>query len=461
LLTLSGRISATGNGTRATLVTFSGGSRNFTAVVTNGTYKVTLANGVLYSVQVYRNGSHPWQSGRAQAGEYDANQSASSAATKDLEVATPASDVAVSGTVSTTGMATDATRLVLTSNRTSSFSVAVTGGHYGVVLPNEVAYVVSVFWSGAYSWQKGNATSQLLLNVPSGSTEQENIAGIPTPDSNVTFTGSLSTTGDGTYPVEILFTSSSTGNVYASLSNDQYRASLPNGVNYSVEVAWHGQYSWQLGSDTWLAGKEIPVSQGPGAGPSLTRSFDLPTPDSNATVTGFVRTTGASTFPTLVTFAGRGGSYVFSITDLGSTESYNLTLPNIDTYNVTVAWKGIEPWQKGSQGFAEFVNVVPGGTADMANYTLNTPASLASVTGHVTTSPGSSPVGIKFYLIDGTLISQDNVASDGSYSDNLPTGTVYDVVISWQSIFTSGMCSAGKLYVNVPGATTYTADFSC
>lgn len=461
LLTLSGTISATGSGTRASLVTFSGGSGNFTAVVTSGTYKVTLANGEEYSVEVYWNGTHPWQSGRVRAGVYDANQSASPVATKDWEVATPASDITVSGTVSTTGMATKATRLVLTSNRTSALSVAVTNGQYSAVLPNEVAYGVSVSWSGAYSWQTGNATRQLVLNVSSGSADQKDFAGILTPDSNVTVTGSVSTTGEGTYPTNLVFTSSNTGYTYASVSNRLYQISLPNGVNYSVEVAWHGAYAWQSGVDLWQGGKLVTVNASAGETGPMTEDFALPTPDSNATVTGFVHTTGVDTFPASVTFAGRGGSYVFSVVGPDITVYYNLTLPNIDSYNVTIAWNGIKPWQTGSQGFSELVNVGAGGSPDVSNYTINTPPSWASVSGHVTTSLGSAPWHIDFYLADGTWVSGVNVDSNGHYYDRMPTGTVYDVVVLWQSIFTKGECSAGELYLTAPIVSSYTADFSC
>jgi hypothetical protein len=461
LVTVSGTVRTTGKGTRATLISFGGGSGTFTSIVTNGTYSVTLANAGQYSVQVSWKGSYAWQSGTVAEGDYSPSQTASAAPARDFQVATPDSDSTVFGAVSTSGSGTKANALVFSSSQTPDFVAKVSNGSYSVVLPNGLTYKVTVSWSGAYSWQAGNSSQQLLLNDTLDGPEHADFANVPTPDSTVAVSGTVTTSGKGTYPLNIAFVSTETGRITANVSNEDYKTSVPNDVNYSVEVAWHGQYSWQLGSDTWLAGKEILVNQGPGAGPSFTRSFNLPTPDSNATVTGFVSTTGASTFPNLVTFAGRGGSYVFPITYLGSTESYNLTLPNIDTYNVTVAWKGLEPWQKGSQGFAEYVNVAAGGSADVANYTLNTPASLASVTGHVTTSPGSTPVLITFYLTDGTLILQDNVASDGSYSEYLFTGTVYDVVISWQSFFTTGRCSAGELYLNVPGATTYTADFSC
>jgi hypothetical protein len=465
LLTLSGRISATGNGTRATLVTFSGGSRNFTAVVTNGTYKVTLANGVLYSVRVYWNGSHPWQSGRVQAGEYDANQSSSSATTKDLEVATPASDVEVTGTVSTTGMATDATRLVLTSNRTSSFSVAVTDGHYGVVLPNEVAYAVSVFWSGEYSWQKGNATSQLLLSVPSGSTEQENFAGIPTPDSNVTFTGSVSTTGDGTYPVEVLFTSSSTGNVYASLSNGQYRASLPNGVNYSLEVAWHGAFSWQSGSDLWQGGKLITVNEPAGQSTPTIEDFVLPTPNSNAVVTGFVTATGAGTYPSFIRYSGRAGNYSSQLSS--SVNNYTMTLPNFDTYNVTAGWASTKYfWQVGTLQFTHVVvDVGVGAQTDVANYTLDTPEATVGVFGFITTvGVGTYPTYIKFTNAPyGQTFTISSFLTNNEYIVNLPNDATWTVTIGWKNFLGStGTCQEGSFTLNEPpGGRFKEYDYRC
>ena len=461
LVTVSGTVRTTGKGTRPTLISFAGGSGAFTSIVTNGTYSVTLANAGQYSVQVSWKGSYAWQSGTVAEGEYSPSQTASQSS-HDFQVTTPDSDTTVHGVVSTSGRGTNATSLTFSSSLTSEVVARVSDGSYSVVLPNELTYEVSVSWAGEYSWQGGNASQQLLLNDTSNGPENADFANVPTPDSTVAVAGSVTTTGKGTYPVSVAFVSTETGHLKANVTSESYSLTVPNGVNYTVEVDWRGQYPWQLGSDTSPPGQEILVDAGPGQGSPLARSFNLPTPDSNATVTGYLHCTGLSTFPASVTFAGRGGSYTFTVAGIGITEYYNLTLPNIDNYNVTIAWKGLEPWQKGiSQVFAEFVNVAAGGPADMANYTIDTPSSLASVSGHVTTTPGSSPTQISFYLADGTLISQDSVSSNGYYSDNLFTGTTYDVVVTWQSIFTSGRCSAGKLYLTIPGATTYTANFSC
>lgn len=77
------------------------------------------------------------------------------------------------------------------------------------------------------------------------------------------------------------------------------------------------------------------------------------------TLTGTVTTTGTGTSPERITFTSNrdGRSYVAAVSG-GNPGSYTISLPNGDTYAVTITWK--------------FLGLITGGSADAGTLNLDT-----------------------------------------------------------------------------------------
>lgn len=83
----------------------------------------------------------------------------------------------------------------------------------------------------------------------------------PIRPSTVAVTGSVSTKGFGTHPVNVGFTSDNGQLFNAAVVNSQYSVNLPNDHTYSVQVAWSGA----LGASGTCQAGSLSVSQGPGS----------------------------------------------------------------------------------------------------------------------------------------------------------------------------------------------------
>jgi hypothetical protein len=83
----------------------------------------------------------------------------------------------------------------------------------------------------------------------------------PLRPSSVQVSGAASTTGLGTHPVNIGFTSDSGQLFNAAVVNGQYSINLPNDNTYSVQIQWSGL----LGASGTCSAGTLVVSQGPGS----------------------------------------------------------------------------------------------------------------------------------------------------------------------------------------------------
>ncbi|MHB1869075.1 MAG: hypothetical protein ACYCPP_09040, partial [Nitrososphaerales archaeon] len=181
--------------------------------------------------------------------------------------------VDISGVVSTTGAGTRATMIIFDGSRNYYVSNIV-GNSFSISLVNNEAYLVSIAWVGAYSWQHGVSSLQLQLNQ-SQSTLSISWQ-LPTPDSIVQIIGSVQTTGSYTQATQITFASSH-GIYNQNVAGGVYAITLPDDDNYSVSASWSGEFVWQTGSSN-VGSLNLNASS------SLVSNWNLQTPNSMITL---------------------------------------------------------------------------------------------------------------------------------------------------------------------------------
>lgn len=349
-----GSITTTGTGTHPTLITFKSSHGSFNQTVTSGEYAISLPNYDSYNVSVNWNGEYPWQSGSYLASNFNLNSS--SIVMANWNVQTPNSVIAVSGNLTASGIGTRPTDMIFSiANTTASFNTSLNGTHYSISLPNEATYLVSVGWSGAYAWQSGNVSAgDYSLNLLTGASASKNW-NVQIPDTEVTISGAITTSGSGTQATQILFSGVS-GNFTAIVSGGLYSITLPNTVKYDATIRWSGSYSWQNGSVTY----QLPVFAGAGSN-SFSASWIVPTANSSVTVSGTVTSQNGS--PVEIRFVSSDGQ----ITEATSVVSgkYSIVLPDEMNYTVTIYLGGSDiPTNDGVfQLFA-----APGVTTIVANW---------------------------------------------------------------------------------------------
>ncbi|HEY6283120.1 MAG TPA: hypothetical protein VIW22_04265, partial [Nitrososphaerales archaeon] len=142
----------------------------------------------------------------------------------------PQTNVQLSGVVSASGRGTMATLITFAGPRNYSSQIA--GGHYQLTLPGPATYRVSVRWTGNFTWQKGTTDlgSFILQSNGTSTTQDFNAA---TPNSKVGVSGSIVTSGIGTTPQEILFSTAGV-NYSSSVTNGQYSLSVPNLATFAT-----------------------------------------------------------------------------------------------------------------------------------------------------------------------------------------------------------------------------------
>ena len=241
LVTVSGNLTASGIGTHASSLIFvnSNASLDYDTAVISGHYSVTLPNLAEYQVSVGWSGGFTWQAGNVSAGDFSLYQNTTSAVSKNWEVQIPDSEIEVFGSVLTSGGGTQATR-ILFSGLSGNFTATVSNGKYSIVLPNTVSYEATIFWSGSYSWQNGSIDYQLPVYAGSGSNSFSASWLVPTPNSSVTVTGTV-TSQSGYALSEIRFVSTSGLVVTASnIVDNQYSVVLPDEMNFTVLIFVNG-----------------------------------------------------------------------------------------------------------------------------------------------------------------------------------------------------------------------------
>jgi len=153
------------------------------------------------------------------------------------------------------------------------------------------------------------------------------------PPSEVTVTGNIQASGQGTYATKIIFTTSS-GQSYSSsvYSDGSYSISLSNQKSYIVSAIWSGQYSWQSGECNLSSFNLNSLSSS-----TYQQNFYCPTPSSTVSISGNVNTVGAGTHATMITFLNSGQRLTATVNN----GAYQITLPNSAQYEITVDWSGI------------------------------------------------------------------------------------------------------------------------
>ncbi len=163
----------------------------------------------------------------------------------------------------------------------------------------------------------------------------------PLAPKTITVAGTVSASGSGTYATEVDFTDSSGATHSVQVSGGSFSISLANPGAYSVVVKWAGTYSWQGGTVT--VSNPLNLNVGAGGASATTYTITITTPNSDIYISGSAHTNGFTTYPVGIVFSGsNGGQYSATVnTPAGSsTGTYSLSLPNDQSYSVTINGKG-------------------------------------------------------------------------------------------------------------------------
>lgn len=149
---------------------------------------------------------------------------------------------------------------------------------------------------------------------------------------NATVFGLVSTTGAGTHPVSMNFTSLRTSTAFVAIvSSGHFSIELPNQDVYNVTMEWEGNYTWQRGQVT--AGT---VSLNFSAGSNMAQSYNLnlPTPDSAVAVNGTIPWQVVTSHPVSVRFTATDGENFTA--PVSPDDAFSLRLPNMMDYQVNI-----------------------------------------------------------------------------------------------------------------------------
>jgi hypothetical protein len=151
-------------------------------------------------------------------------------------------------------------------------------------------------------------------------------------ESSVSVFGLVGTTGSGTHPVSLNFTSVKTSTTYAAqISGGHFYLQLPNQDTYGVVVEWAGNFTWQRGSTT---GDALTLNMSSGSNLGWSYNAVFATPDSTVTVSGTVSWQAVAANPVNIRFtAGDGENFTTSV---NPDRSFSLLLPNLMNYQVNV-----------------------------------------------------------------------------------------------------------------------------
>ena len=440
LVDISGVVSTTGAGTRATTIIFDGSRNYYVSSLVDNSFSISLVNNEVYVVSIAWVGAYPWQHGITSL-QLQLNQSQPTLSIS-WQLPTPDSTVQIIGNVQTTGSNTQATRITFASSH-GNYNQNIAGGVYAIALPNGDNYSVSASWSGEFDWQTGsNNVGSLKLNASSSLVSNWNLQ---TPDSMITLSGNLTASGSGTHPVNMTFTSDNNSLRYTtSLASTHYLISLPNEATYSVGVDWMGEFAWQVGN---VSAGDYALNQSVNA--SASKNWDVQIPDSEVTVSGTVLASGSGTGATQISFYGVSGNFSTVINN----GKYSIVLPNTVTYEATIHWSGSYSWQSGDVTYQLSVFAGAGSSSFSASWIVPTPNSTVTVSGSVTSQSGSS-LEIRFISTNGQVFAASVV--NNQYSIVLPDDMNYTVMI-----FLSGSTANDGIFelYAAPGATAIIANW--
>ena len=163
----------------------------------------------------------------------------------------------------------------------------------------------------------------------------------PLAPKTITVSGTVSASGSGTYATEVDFTDSSGATHSVQVSGGSFSIVLANPGAYSINVKWSGAYSWQGG--TASVSNPLNLNVGAGGSSSASETITISTPASDISISGSAHTNGFSTYPVGIVFTGNlGGQFSATVnTPAGtSTGTYSISLPNGQSYSVTINGQG-------------------------------------------------------------------------------------------------------------------------
>lgn len=222
----------------------------------------------------------------------------------------------------------------------------------------------AVYFSSGGAAHQANPTSTTLI-LQKNSTTTAGSSGNSTTtlihEANITVSGKINVSGSGMHPISISFYRANPNRTYSTniIGPASYAISLPNLNTYDVVVFWAGQYPWQKGfvpvkPAVWQFDLGL-VNQ-----TNTTYNLNFTLPNGLINVSGRVRMLSPNITPsgqvlrapTQVIFkAGNGMKFVGNIITYNITSQtnpnqtshqyiYNASVPNLNTYNVTVNWNG-------------------------------------------------------------------------------------------------------------------------
>ena len=146
--------------------------------------------------------------------------------------------------------------------------------------------------------------------------------------------GIVGTTGNGTHPISMDFTSMTTSAAYiAPVSSGHFSIQLPNQDTYNVTMVWGGNYTWQQGE---AAAGTFTINMSGSSNLGESYNIVLPTPDSVVRVSGSVAWQVVTSTPTLIRFIASDGENFTATLSSDGGHTFTLPLPNMMDYKVYI-----------------------------------------------------------------------------------------------------------------------------
>jgi hypothetical protein len=151
----------------------------------------------------------------------------------------------------------------------------------------------------------------------------------------VTVFGLVGTTGAGTVPDTVSFTSARSSVTYsAEVTSGSFTTKLPNYDSYNITVSWVGNYTGQRGV---VSGGTVEVAVAAGSNSGISHNIVLQTPASMVTVGGSLHWQAVTSTPVAITFTAPDGSTFTA--SVAADRTFTLRLPNLMVFDVSITAK--------------------------------------------------------------------------------------------------------------------------
>ena len=182
---------------------------------------------------------------------------------------------------------------------------------------------------------------------------------------------------------------------------------------------------------------------------STTKSTTLAeTPTSEVEILGTVSMTGTGTRLGSIQFQGEGNFYTPSIVG----NAFSISLPNDETYLVSIVWNGAYSWQKGTS--FQPLELYENQSTVSVSWQLQTPDSTVEVLGNIaTTGTGTYATQVAFASTHGVY---NQTVSQGEYVVSIPNDDNYNVSARWNGeyVWQTGSSIVGTLNLTTTSIVT-------